>query len=66
MNNQILFFASLLLMVSNAAWAKPNDRAPTDIEDLFKGYFRENMELSPETASSLGLTPAMGYPVNND
>jgi uncharacterized protein (DUF885 family) len=66
MNNQILFFASLLLMVSNAAWAKPYDRAPTDIEDLFKGYFRENMELSPETASSLGLTPAMGYPVNND
>ncbi len=66
MNNHILFFASLLLMVSNAACAKPNDPAPADIEDLFKGYFRESMELSPETASSLGLTPEMGYPVNND
>jgi len=45
--------------------AASRGQAPADIEELFRGYFRENMELSPETASSLGLTPEMGYPINN-
>lgn len=56
----------IIIVTGNVLCAKPKEQAPADIEDLFKGYFRENMELSPETASSLGLTQEMGYPVHND
>ncbi|MDQ7797442.1 MAG: DUF885 domain-containing protein [Candidatus Edwardsbacteria bacterium] len=62
-----IFSTVLVLIITGTVFcAKPKEKAPSDIEDLFRGYFRESMELSPETASSLGLTPAMGYPINND
>ena len=63
----IFITAMLVLIAAGVVFcAKPGDKAPADIEDLFRGYFRENMELSPETASSLGLTSEMGYPINSD
>jgi uncharacterized protein (DUF885 family) len=56
----------VLIIAGSVFCAKPKEQAPADIEDLFSGYFRENMEMSPETATNLGLTPEMGYPIHND
>jgi len=66
MRSTIFSAISILIIAGTVFCIKPKEQAPSDIEDLFRGYFRENMELSPETASSLGLTPEMGYPVHND
>ena len=63
---QLIISSMVIFMAAGAVFcAKTNEQAPADIEDLFRGYFRENMQMSPETASSLGLTPEMGYPINN-
>ena len=64
--NERTFLALAALTLALAAPGGGREQPPADIEDLFAGYFRESLELSPETASSLGLAPEMGFPLHND
>ncbi len=46
--------------------AQPSGKAPDDIEHVFDGFFREYIDLSPETGTQLGIPPELGIRARND
>lgn len=58
----IIFF----LLIPFFIFALPDEEVSDDIEQLFNGFFREYIELSPETGASLGITEQQGIKVQND
>lgn len=55
-----------LILIPYFAVASCEEKAPLDIEDLFNSFFQEYIELSPETASTLGITEEYGVKVQNN
>jgi len=63
---QVKLLIIFLIFLPAVIFALPNEKAPEDIEQLFNGFFREYIELSPETGASLGITKQRGVKVQND
>lgn len=63
---QVKLLIIFLIFLPAVIFALPNEKAPEDIEQLFNGFFREYIELSPETRTSLGITEQQGIKVQND
>jgi uncharacterized protein (DUF885 family) len=58
--------AVCLCFLTSIAIALPNEQAPKDIEKLFDDFFREYIELRPETGTALGVSGIKGIEVQND
>ncbi|MBA7616363.1 hypothetical protein ES703_23659 [subsurface metagenome] len=63
---QVKLLIIFLIFLPAVIFALPDEKAPEDIEQLFNGYFREYIELSPETVASLGITEQQGIKIQND
>jgi uncharacterized protein (DUF885 family) len=62
-NKSIIIF---LILIPGFAGTLIEEKAPIDIEDLFNSFFREYIELSPESGSALGITEEHGVKVQNN
>lgn len=58
----VICFSALLGAMS----ALPPGETPNDIEQVFDGFFREYIELSPETGTKLGIPQELKIEVRND
>ncbi len=56
----------LLSILTSIMFALPNEKAPSNIEQLFDGFFREYIELSPETGTKLGIPQEIEIKVRHD
>ncbi len=56
----------LLPLLGMAVLCSASGKPPADIEDLFNGFVRECLEISPITATKLGLPAAAGFKVRLD
>lgn len=56
----------LLPLMGLTVFCSAAGKAPADIEDLFNGFMREYLEISPITATKLGLPAASGFKVRHD
>ncbi len=63
---QIKTIIIYLILLPGIIFASPNEKAPKDIEQLFDGFFREYIELRPETGTELGIPEQRGIKVRND
>ncbi len=61
-----ILIATLLSVMVGGMFAASDEVAPADIEQLFDDFFREYIELSPETGTTLGLPDILEIPVRND
>ncbi len=55
-----------LCCIALIALTSAMNNPPTNIEQLFEDFFREFIELSPETATQLGLTEEQGFVLHNN
>jgi len=63
---KMAIIAICLSALLGALSALPSEETPDDIEQVFDGFFREYIELSPETGTQLGIPPELGIRVRND
>ena len=63
---KMTIIAICLSALLGAMSAQPSGKAPDDIEQVFDGFFREYIELSPETGTQLGIPQELGIKVRND
>ncbi len=56
----------LVSCIALMALTSTKNNPPADIEQLFDSFFREYIELSPETGTQLGVTEEQGFVLHND
>jgi uncharacterized protein (DUF885 family) len=61
----LVFFLCIPQLLLPGSAETSTDSAPKDIEDLFRQFTADFIKLSPETATRLGITKAMGYDVDH-
>lgn len=57
---------TLLIVTFNLATCAQPQRKPQDIEELFRNFFIEYVQLRPETGTSIGIPAEWGIAVRND
>ncbi len=57
---------ALLITTINFAVCTQAQQRPQNIEELFRNFFTEYVQLKPETGTSIGIPPEWGIEVKND
>ena len=57
---------TIILVIANLTVCAQSQQKPQDIEELFKNFFIEYVQLRPETGSSIGIPPEWGIAVRED
>ena len=64
--SDIISRITFIFMMANTTSCAQSQQRPQDIEELFRNFFIEYVELRPETGSSIGIPPEWGIAVRND